>query len=445
MVTSLGFRPALPSVLSSVPLADEPLATAMVLPRRSASPAMLEPLGTSSASPTVARSAATMAMLPLAAAEKIGGVLPTCPTSIALALAASSIGGPEVNMDHCTWYGTLSSWPAARRSTCTLPPFWSPTRSVTSASWAALAAGGTAAGLVDGAAEGVPQADSPNTAPATPSSTRLRSFMIIDSQVGQHSGAQLGLPGEASRARGGDYVLGGNSPARQHQDPVGECQCLVHVVGDQQYGRPVPLPELGHQPVHGQPGQRVQRTERLIQQQQVGLPDQRPGQRHPLCLAAGQGARPRIGPLVQIHLGQRAASHPSRVAGVQPQGDVAPYPPPGQQPGLLERHGYPAVDHGLALDVGVHPGQHAQQGGLARATAPEQRDELPAPDAQLEAVQYPAGAELLDQPTDPGGIGARHAARHRRTHRSISRTMVSISSPTMTMSVRRKSRALLIM
>src|SRR5882757_308622 len=338
MVTSVGFRPALPSVLSSVPLADEPLATAMVLPRSSASPARPEPFGTSRASPTVARSAATIAMFPLAAAEKIGGVLPTCPTSIALALAASSIGGPEVNMDHCTWYGTLSSWPAARNSTCTLPPFWSPTRSVTSESWAGLTAGGTVAGFEDGA-DGVPQADSPSTTPATPSRTQLRSFMIVDSQIGEHSGTQLGLPSDASRARGGHDVLGGDSPASQHQHPVGERQRLVYVVGDQQHGRPVPLPELGHQPVHGQPGQRVQRAERLIQQQQVGLPDQGPGQGYPLRLAAGQGARPRIGPLVQVHLGQRAASHPARVIGAQPEGDVAPDPPPGQQPRLLERHG----------------------------------------------------------------------------------------------------------
>src|SRR4051794_13284282 len=61
-------------------------------------------------------------------------VLPTCPASIAPALTASSIGGPEVNVDHCTWYGMSSSTPAARNSSRWLVPFWSPMRRVTLAS-----------------------------------------------------------------------------------------------------------------------------------------------------------------------------------------------------------------------------------------------------------------------------------------------------------------------
>ena len=78
-------------------------------------------------------------------------------------------------------------------------------------------------------------------------------------------------------------LVGDHTPS-QDEDPVGEEQRLVHVVGDEQHAGPVPSPQVEHQPVDGDPGQRVQGAERLVQQEQVGLADQGPGQGGPLGL-----------------------------------------------------------------------------------------------------------------------------------------------------------------
>jgi hypothetical protein len=98
---SLTDIPALCSVESSRPFDELPLATAMFLPRRSARLCNGESAGTRMASPvTPCTAAETTATLADAAAEMIGGVLPTEPMSTAPAEAASSSGGPEVNVDH---------------------------------------------------------------------------------------------------------------------------------------------------------------------------------------------------------------------------------------------------------------------------------------------------------------------------------------------------------
>jgi hypothetical protein len=54
-----------------------------------------------------------MAIFALAAAAKIGGVLPTRPMWTPPAEMASSSGGPDVKVDHSILYGRSSSRPAA--------------------------------------------------------------------------------------------------------------------------------------------------------------------------------------------------------------------------------------------------------------------------------------------------------------------------------------------
>ena len=72
----------------------------------------------------------TTLILELAAAPKIGGVFPVTAKSIRPAFDASICGGPKVNVENATRYGRSSRAPAAC-SSASVPPFWSPTRSVT--------------------------------------------------------------------------------------------------------------------------------------------------------------------------------------------------------------------------------------------------------------------------------------------------------------------------
>ena len=77
----------------------------------------------------------------------------------------------------------------------------------------------------------------------------------------------------------------------EHRDPVGDVERLLLVVGDE-HGRDVHLVVQAAQPL-AQVGAHlgVEGTERLVEQQHLRVDGERPGQRHPLALAAGELGR----------------------------------------------------------------------------------------------------------------------------------------------------------
>ena len=91
----------------------------------------------------------------------------------------------------------------------------------------------------------------------------------------------------------------------EDQHPVGQFDRLVHVVVDQQDTESVSAPKVEQQCTHGQPGERIQRAERLVEQQQLWFGHQCACQRNPLCLTAGQCERPGVGVGGKADLGQR--------------------------------------------------------------------------------------------------------------------------------------------
>ena len=76
------------------------------------------------------------------------------------------------------------------------------------------------------------------------------------------------------------------TPSAQEHHPVGPGG-MPRLVGDQHPGR-AGVHLRPQQPQHRLAGLGVQRPGRLVGQQQAALADQRPGDRHPLLLAAGQ-------------------------------------------------------------------------------------------------------------------------------------------------------------
>ena len=113
-------------------------------------------------------------------------------------------------------------------------------------------------------------------------------------------------------------------------DPVGEGERLVDVVGHEQDRRSVTLPLPQHQAMHGDPRQRVERAERLVEQQEVGIAHERAGQRHALSLPARQGQGPGVVVILKSNLGQRLAGDATRVGTAQTQPDVVQHALPGQ-------------------------------------------------------------------------------------------------------------------
>jgi elongation factor P--beta-lysine ligase len=104
----------------------------------------------------------------------------------------------------------------------------------------------------------------------------------------------------------GHHVLARYRTVAHYQRAIRERDRLVHIVRDQQNARTMPLDQLFDEPLHLDPGQRVECGEGFVQQQQARLLDERTRERDALRLAARQIARPVFSPFAESHLGKRA-------------------------------------------------------------------------------------------------------------------------------------------
>ena len=177
--------------------------------------------------------------------------------------------------------------------------------------------------------------------------------------------------------------------------PVAEREGLAVAVGDVEHRDApglVPAPEVVHDVALNRV---VERRQRLVEQQRVGIGDERPGERRPLTFAAGNLVRAtaeqpfdveRLGGLDDALLPLAARQRRQAVADVLRHGHVR------EQRELLEDVAEAALGHrnvprGLAVEQhpladgdasGVRPGEAgdaAQDGGLARTGgAEEDRD-----------------------------------------------------------------------
>ena len=171
----------------------------------------------------------------------------------------------------------------------------------------------------------------------------------------------------------------------------------------------------------------VQRPQRLIQQQHLGLVDQRTGQRHSLLLAAGE----LVGPAL-LHPGQAhhpyGLGHPLRQFGIldpahpQPELDVLAHGHVREQgvrlehgvdrPPVRRRHTHLLTEDPQApLGRQVEARDHAQGGGLAAARRPQQGEELPVVDGEVDVVDRHHLTEALG---DAVNLDGRYRFSHRR-------------------------------
>ena len=164
-----------------------------------------------------------------------------------------------------------------------------------------------------------------------------------------------------------DRNVEGDDAVGEHEHPVGEQDRLVDVVGHEQDRRAVPLAQARwSRRVHPDAGEGVERAERLVEQQQVGLAHQGPGQRRPLGLATGQRLRPVV---ARGRRGRPRRARPGRgprLAAVQPERDVVEHPRPRQQPRILED------DRAARRDADVAAGarRRGRRGSAAACSCP---------------------------------------------------------------------------
>ncbi len=210
---------------------------------------------------------------------------------------------------------------------------------------------------------------------------------------------------------GGGMIVEGVRRAHLQQHPflhdahaVGQGHRLVLIVRDEQEGDAEGFLHL-HQLLAQRLAERgVEGGERLVEQQDFGLVDERPRQRHPLRFAAAQPARVGVFESPQVHDLQQLL-HPLRdfrlrhFADAGADGDVVvdghvrkqgvvledePHRPPlhGQMPHLL------SGDIDFPLVRRFETGEDAQQGGFAAAAAAEQDEAFPRLDLQRQAAEH---------------------------------------------------------
>ena len=168
--------------------------------------------------------------------------------------------------------------------------------------------------------------------------------------------------------------------------------------------------------LHAHAQVRVQRAQRLVQQQDAGLRDQRAGERHPLPLAARELRDVAVRVIGDPHLLQ-PLEHPGaaflrrHAAHLEAELDVPAHAEVGEECEALPHHGRVALpglalvdplaaEPHLALARLLEAGDHAQRRGLAAARRPHERDELALGDLQLDAAHRLHLAEALGQPVE---------------------------------------------
>ena len=190
-------------------------------------------------------------------------------------------------------------------------------------------------------------------------------------------------------------------------------------------------------------GRGVDRRQGLVEEQEAGLGDERPGQGHALLLAAADraGTAGRVvlqAEALQPLVGAAPCRHPRHPARAQPERDVVEHREVGEEGVVLEDDAHSprlrldpgvgggvlehlAVEHDVPVATVLQPGEDAQHGGLAGSIGAQHCDRLPRLDvdraAHLEATQGHADV----------GVEA-HATAPSQRSRSPTRTATEITS-----------------
>ena len=153
---------------------------------------------------------------------------------------------------------------------------------------------------------------------------------------------------------------------------------------------------LPHQVLQLHPRERIQRRERLIQQQHPRPRVERPRDRGPLRLTAGQLTRQRFLQSGQSDLLEQPP-HPGFVMPLpEIEPDVLRHGQPREQPWFLEDDPdvpirpppRPPAEPDLAAEIGIEPGHDAQQRALAAAARADQREHLPRRQREADVGQH---------------------------------------------------------
>ena len=226
-----------------------------------------------------------------------------------------------------------------------------------------------------------------------------------------------------------------DASSAKHRDPVRHHHGFLLVVCDVDHGDAEFAMDAADLELHFLAQAPVEGAERFVHQHQFRLEHQRPGNRHPLLLAAGQLPRPAVLETVQLDEAQCAPYAPGPFVGwhatyLQREGQVAAHGHVRKQRVVLEHDTDTAlvrrqVVYGLAIDQDrpggrlLEAGKHHEARGLARSGGSKQGQELAFLDGEVEVLDHhgPTVVALLDVAI----FDVRRYVRHGSPHHHLSR------------------------
>ena len=203
----------------------------------------------------------------------------------------------------------------------------------------------------------------------------------------------------------------------EDDDPVGERDRLVDVVGDEHDGRAVPLVQLLQQPVHADAGQGVEGAERLVEQQQLRLAHEGPGQGDALGLAARQRARPRPGLVGQPDLLEGGAGRGGGADDGRPMITLRSTRCHGSRRGSWNTTARRSGTRTRPSTSASRAPRTRSSVDLPEPLRPSRATNSPGADVQVEAVEHDVVAERLAQAVDDDGAAV--GRRVRRTSATV--------------------------
>ena len=211
--------------------------------------------------------------------------------------------------------------------------------------------------------------------------------------------------------------------AGHHGKPVGHRQRLLLVVRDVDEGDPDLALDALQLDLELAPQLRVERAERLVEQQHRRREHERTRERDALLLPAGELVRPALSERPRRTSSSASATRPRRsafgdVLEAKAEADVLLDGEVGEERVALEdgvdgplvrrRLGDVRVADDDAPRVGaLEAGDHAQRRRLAAAGRAEQREELAAADLERDVVDGGHVVERLAEPGEHHGLGAK--------------------------------------
>ena len=233
---------------------------------------------------------------------------------------------------------------------------------------------------------------------------------------------QVGVPDEAGELAvhgiGVDVLRRpelGDRTGADHGYLVGDRQRLVLVVGHQDSGRPRGAQDGVHIGTHRGPEVGVERRERLVEQDDLGLDGEGAGEGHSLLLAARELVGVAAGQAGQAYGIEQVGHLTAALAAGKPEGDVRSHVEVGEKASFLGHIADPAPLRGdvtaVVVDGGprdgdrslirpLETGQNSQERCLAAPGRPEHGGEGPGGDLEVDARQDTVGPEPFVQVGD---------------------------------------------